>query len=210
MAELLPGTDMSEALDEIKAAVDAIDTFPELAEKPLIEEVLVEKQVINVAIAGDLDEHTLKGLGERVRDELASIPGITQVRLANVRPYEISIEVSEDALRKYGISFDLVATAVRRSSLDMPGGVVKTTWGEILLRTKGQSYRGDEFEEIVLLTRPNGTRLRLKDVATVVDGFMETDQEATFDGMPSVMVQVYRVGGSECLGDIRCRSGICS
>ncbi len=199
MAELLPGTDMSEAIDEIKAAVDAIDTFPELAEKPLIEEVLVEKQVINVAIAGPLDEHTLKRLGERVRDELAAIPGITQVRLANVRPYEISIEVSEDSLRQYGISFDQVANAVRRSSLDLPGGVVKTTGGEILLRTKGQSYRGEDFEDIVLLTRPDGTRLQLKDVATVIDGFMETDQEATFDEQPSVMVQVYRVGDQNAL-----------
>ena len=152
MAELLPGTDMSEALDEIKAAVDAIDTFPELAEKPLIEEVFVEKQVINVAIAGDLDEFTLKRIGERVRDDLAAIPGITQVKLANVRPYEIAIEVSENSLLKYGISFGMVADAVRLSSLDMPGGVVKTDGGEILLRTKGQSYRGADFEKIVLLT----------------------------------------------------------
>lgn len=199
MAELLPGTDMSEALDEIKAAVDAIDTFPELAEKPLIEEVFVEKQVINVAIAGDLDEFTLKRIGERVRDDLATIPGITQVKLANVRPYEIAIEVSENSLLKYGISFGMVADAVRLSSLDMPGGVVKTDGGEILLRTKGQSYRGADFEKIVLLTRPDGTRLLLRDVANVVDGFMETDQEATFDGMPSAMVQVYRVGDQNAL-----------
>ena len=199
MAELLPGTDMSEALDEIKAAVDAIDTFPELAEKPLIEEVFVEKQVINVAIAGDLDEFTLKRIGERVRDDLAAIPGITQVKLANVRPYEIAIEVSETSLLKYGISFGMVADAVRLSSLDMPGGVVKTNGGEILLRTKGQSYRGADFEKIVLLTRPDGTRLLLRDVANVVDGFMETDQEATFDGMPSAMVQVYRVGDQNAL-----------
>ncbi|XOV70520.1 MAG: efflux RND transporter permease subunit [Verrucomicrobiota bacterium] len=198
-AELLPSTDMSKALDEIKAAVDAIDTFPELAEKPIVEEILVEKQVINVAIAGDLDERSLKRIGERVRDELAAIPGITQVRLANVRPYEISIEVSESALRKFGIQFDTVANAVRRSSLDLPGGTVKTDGGEILLRTKGQSYTGEEFGRIVLLTRPDGTRLLLEDVANVVDGFMETDQEAFFDGKPSVMVQVFRVGDQNAL-----------
>lgn len=198
-AELLPGTEMSKALDEIKAAVDAIDTFPELAEKPLIEEILVEKQVINVALAGEIDERSLKRLGERVRDELAAMPGITQVRLGNARPYEISIEVSENALREYGIQFDMVANAVRRSSLDLPGGTVKTDGGEILLRTKGQSYTGEEFGKIVLLTRPDGTRLLLEDVATVVDGFMETDQEAFFDGKPSVMVQVYRVGDQNAL-----------
>ena len=199
-AELLPGEDMAKALDEIKAAVDAIDTFPELAEKPIVEEILVEKQVINVAIAGEMEERSLKRLGERVRDELSAIPGITQVRLSNVRPYEISIEVSENALRKYGIQFDTVANAVRRSSVDLPGGTVKTDGGEILLRTKGQSYTGEEFGQIVLLTRPDGTRLLLKDVANVVDGFMETDQEAFFDdGKPSVMVQVFRVGDQNAL-----------
>ena len=94
------------------------------------------------------------------------------MKLANVRPYEIAIEVSENSLLKYGISFGMVADAVRLSSLDMPGGVVKTDGGEILLRTKGQSYRGADFEKIVLLTRPDGTRLLLRDVANVVDGFM--------------------------------------
>ncbi|MDA7617796.1 efflux RND transporter permease subunit [Verrucomicrobia bacterium] len=198
-AELLPRTNMSAALDEIKAAVGAIDTFPELAEKPLIEEVFIEKQVINVAIAGELDAFSLRGMAERVRDELVSMEGITKVRLANARPYEISIEVSETSLRKYGLTFDAVALAVRRSSMDLPGGIVKTDGGEIRLRAKGQSYNGAEFENIVISSRSDGTRLLLKDVAKVVDGFMEMDQEAFFDGKPAVLVQVFRTGNQNAL-----------
>ncbi|MCX8157277.1 MAG: efflux RND transporter permease subunit [Verrucomicrobiae bacterium] len=197
--ELLPGTDQRKALDDIKARVDAIDTFPLEAEKPVIREVTMRKQVINVAIAGAADEATLKHLGERVRDEIAALPGISEVVLANSRPYEISIEVSETALRAHGLSFDEVAQAVRRSSLDVPGGALRTRGGEILLRTKGQGYRGRDFEQLVLRTRPDGTRLLLGEVARVVDGFAETDQAARFDGDPMVLVQVFRVGEEDAI-----------
>jgi multidrug efflux pump subunit AcrB len=135
----------------------------------------------------------------RTSYEVAALPGITHVELASARPYEISIEVSEDALRRYGLTFDQVARAVRQSSLDLPGGSLKTEGGEILLRTVGQAYRGHEFEKLVLLSRADGTRLTLGEVAKVVDGFEETDQTARFDGMPSVVVQVFRVGQQSAL-----------
>ncbi len=195
--ELLEGVNTREALDDVKTRVDAIDTFPEETEKPIIQEAILRRQVLSIAVSGDADELTLRRLGERVRDEVAAIDGITQVELAAARPYEISIEVSEDALRRHGLTFDQVAQAVRRSSLDLPGGSVKTAAGEILLRTDGQAYRGREFEELVLLNRPDGTRLTLAQVATVVDGFADTDLAARFDGHPAVLVQVFRVGDQD-------------
>jgi multidrug efflux pump subunit AcrB len=191
--------DPRKVLDDVKSRVDAIDTFPEETEQPVIQEVTNRFQVINVSIAGDTDELTLKRLGEQVRDELTLLPQITQVELKNARPYEIAIEVSEQALRRYGLTFDEVAQAVRRTSINLPGGSVKTASGEILLRTKGQAYRGPEFEKLTLLTRPDGSRLQLSDVARVVDGFEDTDQAARLDGMPSVLVQVYRVGDQNAL-----------
>ena len=197
--EVLEGTDVREMLDDVKSRIDAIETFPEEAEKPVIQEIEIRPQVVNVAISGDAGEKTLKHLGERVRDEIASLSGITQVELANARPYEISIEVSEEALRRHGLTFDDVARAVRLWSLDMPGGSVKTEGGEILLRTKGQAYVGEEFTNLVLLSRPDGTRLLLGDVAQVVDGFAETDQSARFGGKPAVLVQVFRVGDQSAL-----------
>ena len=197
--EVETGYDTRKILDDVKSRVDAIDTFPEETEQPVIQEVTNRFQVINVSIAGDTDELTLKRLGEQVRDELTLLPEITQVELKNARPYEISIEVSEEALRRYGLTFDDVAQAVRRTSLDLPGGSVKTASGEILLRTKGQAYRGPEFEKLTLLTRPDGSRLQLSDVARVVDGFDDTDQAARLDGKPAVLVQVYRVGDQNAL-----------
>ena len=186
VVELEIGADASRVSDEVKSRVDAIDTFPGETEKPIIREVTNRQQVINIAISGPADETTLKRLGERVRDEVSAIDGITLVETQNARPYEISIEVSEEALRRHGLTFDQVARAVRLSSLDLPGGSVKTEGGEVLLRTKGQAYVGREYEALVLLTRPNGTRIQLGDVARVVDGFAETDQQARFDGEPAV------------------------
>jgi len=192
--EVETGYDTRELLEDVKARVDAISTFPQETERPVVQEILVRLQVINVSIFGETDELTLKLIGEQVRDEITALDGISQADVKNTRPYEIAIEVTENALRRHGLTFDDVARAVRQSSLDLPGGSVKTVSGEVLLRTKGQAYRGAEYEDLTLLTRADGSRLRLADVARVVDGFEETDQWSRFDGKPSVMVQVFRVG----------------
>ena len=199
LVDLELGSDPRKVVDDIKSRVDAIETFPEETEKPVIREMTMRRQVIDVAISGDVGERTLKYLAEQVRDEIAAIPDITQVEVANARPYEISIEVSEDALRRHGLTFDDVAEAVRRSSLDLPGGSVRADSGEILLRTKGQAYRGDDYAALALWTRPDGSRLRLGEVARVVDGFAETDQFARFDGEPTVLVSVFRTGDQAAL-----------
>ena len=175
MVELEIGADARKVVDDIKSQVDAIDTFPAETEKPIVRELISRSQVVDVAVSGAADEFALKAVAEQVRDELSAIPGISQVEITSARPYEIAIEVSEIALRRHGLTFDDVASAVRRSSLDLPGGSVRADSSEILLCTIGQAYRGAEYEELVLMSRADGTRLHLRDVATIVDGFAETD-----------------------------------
>ena len=114
-----------------------------------------------------------------------------------VRPDEISIEVSEQTLRRLGLTFDQVADAVRRTSLDMPGGSIKAEGGEILLRTQEQAYRGADFRDIVVVSRTDGTSVRLDEIAEIVDGFQEGDTQARFDGRPAAMVKVYQVGNED-------------
>ena len=199
IVELELGTDVRRVVDEVKNQVDAITTFPIETEKPIIREMIGRTPVIDVSVSGATDVHVLKAIAEQVRDDLAATPEITQVDIASAPPYEISIEVSEDMLRRHSMSFDQVARAVRRSSLDLPGGSVQTAAGEVLLRTVGQAYRGDEYEKLVLMARPDGTRLLLGDVATVVDGVAETDQYARFDRNPAVTVSVYRTGNQSAI-----------
>jgi multidrug efflux pump subunit AcrB len=197
MIEVLEGADSRAVLNDVKSRVDAIDNFPQESEQPVISELVLRRQVITVAVSGDADERSLKHLGERVRDDLAAIPGITQVELAAVRPYEVTVELSESQLRRYGLTFDYVANAIRRSSLDLPAGSIRTDAGEVMIRTQGQAYSAADFENLILTTRPDGTRLRLGEVARVVDGFAETDQMARFDGKPAVLVLVFRVGNQD-------------
>ena len=119
--------------------------------------------------------------------------------MSYARPWEISIEVSENTLRQYSLTMDQIANAIRRQSLDLPGGSIKTEAGEILLRSKGQAYRGSEFEKIIVLTRPDGTNLALGDIAEIKDGFQEGFLKAKFDGMKAVSVMVYRVGEEDTI-----------
>mgnify|MGYP000873053214 CR=1 FL=1 len=188
--EILTGYDPAKALDDIKLRVDAIPNFPAETEKPVIAEVLFEQQVIWATVYGDLDDRARKVLARQVRDELQLLPGVRKVNLVGDRDFEMAIELSESNLRKYGLTFDEVAQAVRRSSVDLPGGSVKTDAGDILLRTKGQAYTGGDFGDIVLRTNADGTRLRLSDVATIRDEFAETDNYALFAGKPSLSMSV--------------------
>ncbi len=198
-AEVRSGYDVQSVLGRIKSRVDAIRNFAENAEKPVIEEIPIRLQTMSVAILADTDEKNLRAIGEQVRDSLQSLPGVTQVDLAGVKRHEISIEVSEDTLRRHGLTLDQVAAAVRASSLDLPGGSIKTAAGEILIRTQARKYTAPEFEEIVVLTRPDGTRLLLKEIARVVDGFEDIDLFTRFDGHPAVVVNIFRTGDEDTL-----------
>ena len=195
--EIELGSDTVQALNEIKSNVDSINTFPEETERPIISEMTILNEVLHIVISGETDERTLKQLAMNMREDLVAIEGVSQVAVEYVRPDEISIEVSEQTLRRYGLTLQEVADAVRRSSLDLPGGSIKAGGGEILLRTKGQAYQGSEFESIVVVTRGDGTAVTLGEIARVVDGFEEGDLQVRLDGKPAAMVKVYRIANED-------------
>ncbi|MEM6915485.1 MAG: efflux RND transporter permease subunit, partial [Verrucomicrobiota bacterium] len=201
--EVATGFDPRNVMDDVKTRVDAIQNIAEEAEEPVLEEVLLKAQVMSIAVSADTDEATLRALAERVRTGLLTYTGseqpVTQASLAGVRDYEISIEVSEQTLRQYGLSFDAVASAVRRASLDVPGGSVRTEGGEVLLRTEQRRYTAEEFRDITVVTRPDGSRVLLGDIATILDGFEEDFIDTRFDGKPSILINVFRVGNEDTI-----------
>ncbi|MCK4727880.1 MAG: efflux RND transporter permease subunit, partial [Desulfobacterales bacterium] len=201
LAELDVDSDdeVQDILDKVKTEVDRIDTFPEDAEKPIVIELVMREPVISVAVYGDVSERRLRQVAEKIRDDLTDVEAISQADLLGVRDYEISIEVSEENLRRYGLTFDGVAKAVRTASLDLPGGVIKTPGGDVLIRTKGQRYFGREFEDIPLITRKDGTIIRLGDVADIIDGFEDIDQWGRFNGKRMAMVQVSRTSDEDII-----------
>ena len=181
-------------LQDIKAEVDRITTFPEEAEKPVIAKLVNRREVASLVVYGQVSERALREQAEAIRDELLDMKGITQAELNGVRPYEISIEISESTLRAYNLTLNEVAKRIGKASLDMPGGTIKAAGGEILIRTKEKRYLGPEYGNIAIITTPDGMQVRLKDIATIRDSFAETDTFARFNGMPAASIAVYRVG----------------
>ncbi|NKC00197.1 MAG: MMPL family transporter [Pseudomonadales bacterium] len=188
--EVRNGFEIGDVTDEVKLSVDGVNTFPLDAERPIISKQEFRKGALNVQLAGDLDEATMKSLAEDIREEIAALPEVSTVELWGSRPYEIAVEIPELTLREYGLTFSEVAAVIRQWSVDLPGGSIRTDSGDIRLRALGQAYRGDEFERIVLLTNPDGTRVRLGDIATITDGFSEVESYAFFDGRPSLGINV--------------------
>ncbi|MDG6098926.1 efflux RND transporter permease subunit [Alteromonas sp. ZYF713] len=191
--------DVQVVLDEVKSQVDAIPSFPGNTEKPIVYRTKFQQDVLWIAVYGDASERELKEFAKNLRDDVANLPGISNVQVVGDRDYEISIEMSEYTLQKYDLTFSEVVNAVRQSSVDLPGGAIKSDNGNILLRTKGQAYTGWEFAQIVLLTRADGSRLTLGDIATIDDGFVEDPQYAMFDNQPAVNVRVKAVGDQNAL-----------
>jgi multidrug efflux pump subunit AcrB len=197
--ELLAGEDVARRMADIRARVEGAPSWPEEAERPVVAQAEFPRHVLSIAVWGEADERALKRVAQHARDELSALPEISEVMLASVRPDEIAIEVSEEALLRHGLSFDALVAAVRRSSLDLPGGAVRSPGGEILLRAKGRAADAASFSALPLIVRADGSRVLLGDVARVVDGFAETDQRATFDGRRALMVQVMSVGDQRAI-----------
>ncbi len=192
--EIEDGYSPRDLLADIKSRVDAINTFPVEAERPVVSLVQRKVDVISVVISGSQSEKEIRLMAERVRDDLLAINGITQVELDSVRPYEIALELSESVLREYHITLQQVADAINKNSLDISGGSIKTTGGEILLISKGQAYQGAAYGDIVILTRSDGSTVRIRDIATVKDGFTEDPLSTEFNGKMAALVDVKRVG----------------
>ncbi len=192
-AEIGWGYDPKALLNEIKARVDGISTFPQEVQKPLIQELSVRNLVSYLVISGEADERSLRAIAAQVKDALLGNRNISQVELTGTREYQIAIEVSESTLQRYNMSFAEVAQAIKQSTLESPGGVVKTAQGDIAMRVRSQVYDSEQLEDIVIRAMPDGGRITLADIAKISDGFKE-GARSEFNGKPAVVLSIYRVG----------------
>jgi multidrug efflux pump subunit AcrB len=192
--EIIEGEDVSEIAQEIKNAVDRISSFPDDAEDPRVTVPSRKRYVVSLALYGDQPEAVLREMAEMVRDRLLMDPEISQVELSGIREYEISIEIPQNVLRTYGLTLNEVATIVRRASVEVPGGAIRTEGGDVLVRVTERRDVGKEFAKVPVISTPEGTELLLEDIGVIRDDFEESDRFATFNGKPAVMLEVYRIG----------------
>ncbi|MDP5147135.1 efflux RND transporter permease subunit [Shewanella sp. ULN5] len=173
-------------LEEVKSEIDSISTFPAGMEPPKVERIKIRQEVMYLSLYGDLSQRQLKDLGERIHDEMMQLPGVNITEYYGGLAYEISVEVSKDRLREFGLTFNDVAEAVRGYSRNMSAGQIKAENGYINLRVENQAYVGYEFEDLPLLTLEDGTTILVGDIATVTDGFEDGIQYSKFNGKNSV------------------------
>ncbi len=199
----LDGEDVEAKLDEVKTDIDRIDVFPADAEDPVVVRVDNATRVLEIAVHGSASEIVLKEEARRLKNELAAIDGISYVEVANVRAYEIGIEINRDTLRAYGLTLNQVAQVIGANSLELPGGSIETNSVSIPIRTLGRNYTRADFENIVIRVGDNGAKVYLRDIASVTDGFEDSDLSSSFNGDPSVSVNVYRVGNEQILNIVQ-------
>lgn len=191
--ELLQGASASKALQDIKNCVDGIQSFPELAERPVVNLLEAKSEVISLMVYGDVDFQTLHQFTEKIRDDLLQLKDITQVELKAVPPMEIGIEVPQNLLLKHHLTLDQIASIVQRTSLEIPAGRVKTASGEILLRTKERRDFAGQFKDIPIISTADGSKIHLGEIASISETYEDTDEKAFFNGSPAIRLNVFRV-----------------
>ena len=199
--EIESNEDIQEVMAQVENRIDSIVNFPDDLERPTVTRATMDEArwVMGVAVYGDMDERTRKTLGQEMRDEMLLLPEIKSIILWGVDPYEISIEVQEDRLREYNLTLNEVAQVLRSSSLDLPAGMIRTSEGNVLVRTQGKAYTGESFAKLVVRSQPDGTKLLLSDVATIKDGFAESNTLVRFDRQNAFNLGVFAVDDQDIL-----------
>lgn len=211
-SEIRKNYDTTKVLNQIKTRVDGITSFPDDADRPVIEQLIRTRDVITVVVfqdsaqkdSGNIPEQAsgevaLRTYAEKIRDEIRALPNITQISMGGIRPWEISINVPDTSLRQYGLTLEDIARVIRNASRDIPGGTIKAQSGDILVRALGQAYRKNEFANIRVISRKNGTSIRLADIATINDGFNEDPLYSQFDDKDAAFINVARVGDQNAI-----------
>ncbi len=189
--EIEANEDINEVMAQVENRIDSIVNFPQDLEKPNVSRAENFGWVINVNVSGAMNKRLRKELGQEIRDELLDLPDIKRAILWGTDDYEISIEVKEDRLRELDLTLAEVAQVLRESSIDLPAGMIRAENGNVLVRTQGKAYRGEDFANLVLRSHPDGTQLLVSDIADVKDGFAETNATVRFDGAKSISVGIF-------------------
>ena len=197
--EIIPGENIDEILDQIKMQIDAINSFPNSAEKPIVQKLSKTSEVITVAVSGNIDEKSLLSIAEKVKDEIDALSEVTLTQMGGKKPREIAIEIPEKDLKKYGLTFSQLSNIIRLNSIDMPGGSINTSEGEILIRSIGQARDGTDYGNIPIKSLPNGSNLLLKNIANIKDHFSDIDLVQKFNGLSTILIRVYRTGNQSAL-----------
>ncbi|HCY56787.1 MAG TPA: AcrB/AcrD/AcrF family protein, partial [Oceanicaulis sp.] len=192
--------DPAEFLDAVKLQVDSINNFPVEAFQPRVTEWQSRSQIAGIAVHGNIDRRELQRIAREMRNEIsAAIPEVAAVNIQARLPEEVSIEISEENMRRYGITIAELSRAISTSSLNLSAGSVRTDLGDVRVAARQLADTAEEFGNIIVRQTPGGSVIRVRDVATVIDGLEDRPFEATFNGEPMVLLTLMSVGNSDVI-----------
>ncbi|WP_018998402.1 efflux RND transporter permease subunit [Hirschia maritima] len=192
---LLNGIDATTTLQEIKSAVDRIQTLPTEAERPQVNLASNQEKVMSLLLFGEQTELTLRRYAEKVQNDLRNLDDITRVEIAIPRPMEVSVEIEENTLNKFDLSVENIAEIIRQNSIELGGGTIRSSSTDIVLKTDERRQWASDFEEIPIITSDNGQRLKLGDIAKLTDGFGPSNVFTWYNSQPAIQLNVFAVNG---------------
>lgn len=195
--ELREGVDADKAIDEIERAIDSLLDLPEESERIQVQLFEPRMPVIRVVLVGDLDEHVMKQAIRRLRDDLRTLPNMGEALIEGVRDYEIRVDVQREAMWRQGVSLPEIAERIKHWMRDYPGGTVRTTTGDVKVRTMGVLERADQIRDIVIRSDEQSRVVRLGDIAQVSDSFVDERIITRFNGKSSVGLTVFKIGDQD-------------
>ena len=191
--EILNGADKNIVFEDVKTAVERLASLPDDAEEPQVQQPRLRREVLNITIYGDAPGRSLIEQAQIVRESLLSHPEISQVDIEQRRGFEMTVQISKSSLLQHSLTLNQVSNIIKKANLDLPGGKIKTSGGDILIRTKERRYTAAEYANIAIMSSEQGI-LRLGDIAIITDGFEESDIRTLFNGQPAESIEVFRVG----------------
>jgi multidrug efflux pump subunit AcrB len=199
VVKLRSGVSVEKGQDEVERAIDTLTDLPDDAEEIRVAEFEPQLPAIMLTLYGDVDEEILKRSIRQIADDLRTLPGMGDVVISGVREYEVRIDVSQAALLKHGISLPQVSDAVRAWMNDVPGGTARTSTGNVNVRTLGVAEQAEMIRQIVVKATGEGQSLRVGDIATVREDFVDDQVERRFNGKPGVSITVFKTGKQDAI-----------
>ncbi|SBR46609.1 efflux RND transporter permease subunit [Halomonas sp. HL-93] len=193
-ATLVDGIDVMRAYQDIQQSVNAITTLPSAADPPRFTLAGRTRSVLSLQVYGQTDLGTLHDVAENVRAELQATDGLSRAELSGNRDREIQVLLDDEAIERYGLDHQALASIIGEEALDLASGQLTTDEGEWLIRYQGRRNSADAFAELPVLTSTQGAPIKLGDIANVREGFAETDREEFYNGQPGLSVDVYQIG----------------
>jgi len=193
-ATLIDGVDVMRAYQDIQQSVNAITTLPAAADPPRFTLAGRSRSVVSLQVYGNVGLAALHDAAENVRAELQATSGISRAELSGNREREIQVHLDDEAIERYGLDHQQLASRIAEEALDLASGQLTTDEGEWLIRYQGRRNSAEEFAELPILTTAQGAPVMLGDIARVSEGFAETDREEFYNGQPGLSVDVYQIG----------------